>query len=504
MISLVPLYSLRPAPYNPRTLDEDRLELVCLSLRKLGFLLPLAATPDGEILSGHRRHTAAERMGLTQVPVMYVCVPPERLRGLNILFNRATNDIPVTLDESGLRDAVRRADAATLAAELPDIPLDGSAMYPCLQACDEDVTTLALANIDAFRRHACNVGTMLRKMGVTLPVVKDETGQIVNGIGRLEAAARKGDTTIPVVKIEQVKARFARAMLNLLSMDFTFQGSNADALRCGAFRRSRQRRKALGTGFVFPVFRRRNRDFDLTNPSHRDRWRQTCGNNVVDFGAGHEDEAAMLRAVGIRVTTFEPYPALRGLPQRKAGGASALRFLQEVRKGTAFTAVFLSSVLNSVPFPEDRQHVVRICAALCGPDTRLFAAARGTHCPNWRSLENGEILSRKGGEIRQFKLAQEPGIAIGDLSTVPKVQKFHSPQEFKALFARFFAVVDVGRKATSVTAACRGPLPIRPSELAASLRFEFNLPYPDGSRMALTRQALEAFSLRLGVDLEAA
>lgn len=50
-IELVPVSALHPAPYNPREADTERLELVALSLRKLGFLLPLVATKDGEILS---------------------------------------------------------------------------------------------------------------------------------------------------------------------------------------------------------------------------------------------------------------------------------------------------------------------------------------------------------------------------------------------------------------------------------------------------------------------
>ena len=37
-IELVPVASLRPALYNPREADGERLELVRLSLQKLGFL----------------------------------------------------------------------------------------------------------------------------------------------------------------------------------------------------------------------------------------------------------------------------------------------------------------------------------------------------------------------------------------------------------------------------------------------------------------------------------
>ena len=63
-----PASALRPALYNPREADAERLELVRLSLRKLGFLLPLVATTDGEILSGHQRHAVAVDMGAARVP----------------------------------------------------------------------------------------------------------------------------------------------------------------------------------------------------------------------------------------------------------------------------------------------------------------------------------------------------------------------------------------------------------------------------------------------------
>lgn len=47
-VELVPVERLKPAGYNPRRADAERLALVRLSLSRLGFLLPLVATPDGE------------------------------------------------------------------------------------------------------------------------------------------------------------------------------------------------------------------------------------------------------------------------------------------------------------------------------------------------------------------------------------------------------------------------------------------------------------------------
>ncbi|MCX4266938.1 MAG: ParB N-terminal domain-containing protein, partial [Firmicutes bacterium] len=69
MIRLVAIDAVQASDYNPRRNDEERLALVELSLRKLGFLLPIYADKSGEILSGHQRQLVARRLGFEQVPV---------------------------------------------------------------------------------------------------------------------------------------------------------------------------------------------------------------------------------------------------------------------------------------------------------------------------------------------------------------------------------------------------------------------------------------------------
>lgn len=86
---------LRPSTYNPRRADPERLRLVELSLRKLGWLIPIYADADGEILSGHQRHyVATERMGLEAGPVALTpTMNLESRKAMNIAFNRSTNDL---------------------------------------------------------------------------------------------------------------------------------------------------------------------------------------------------------------------------------------------------------------------------------------------------------------------------------------------------------------------------------------------------------------------------
>lgn len=57
MIKIEPISAVNPSTYNPRTADPKRLNLIELSLRKLGFIAPIYADANGEILSGHQRGT---------------------------------------------------------------------------------------------------------------------------------------------------------------------------------------------------------------------------------------------------------------------------------------------------------------------------------------------------------------------------------------------------------------------------------------------------------------
>ncbi len=69
-VEMVPIDNVVPAAYNPREADETRLQLLGTSLKKLGFILPLFATPEGHLLSGHQRVTVARTLGCTHVPVV--------------------------------------------------------------------------------------------------------------------------------------------------------------------------------------------------------------------------------------------------------------------------------------------------------------------------------------------------------------------------------------------------------------------------------------------------
>jgi hypothetical protein len=81
------------------------------------------------------------------------------------------------------------------------------------------------------------------------------------------------------------------------------------------------------------------------------------------------------------------------------------------------------------------------------------------------------------------------------------VQKYHTVSEFKDLFGQFFRSVKVEEFSNNINAACASARPVDPARLRAAIEFEFDLPYPDGTRMDLVKCAMDSFSKFLQITL---
>ncbi|MDD3182447.1 MAG: ParB N-terminal domain-containing protein [Alphaproteobacteria bacterium] len=500
MIKLVPIEAVRPSTYNPRKADPVRLKIIELSLRKLGWLLPIYADEDGEILSGHQRHYVAMRMGIKKVPVSYVPrMTLEERKAINIAFNRGTNDMQNSDAPDTLKLALEECNVFDIAADMPD----QKKTCPCLETEAVSIAPFLEANKGRWVPYTRNLAQMLRKRGIQMPVVATKDYKIVNGLGRVELAAERGEKEVPVVWITDAQAELASAMLNFLSMDFDIHTRYADLLRYNSFRRVRRVRETLGWGFVFAHYRKSVvKEYDVTAPENAKHWKNLYGTSVVDFGAGHLTETKILRSIGVRVSPFEPYRiGEKDIIDKAESLALTSAFLADIAAGTRYDSVFISSVLNSVPFKEDREHIACLCAALCGSKTRLYAVASARSHANWKNLAGCNQISERRLKECLFRLDYEGGISLGDFQSKPKVQKYHSQKEFYELFQPFFERVQVGERVHNVTAICAGPKPINPTQLKAAIAFEFDLPYPDGSRMGLVEEATSAYEKRLGIKL---
>lgn len=497
-MKLIELSALTPAAYNPRSVDPARLELVKLSLEKLGWLLPVYATADGEILSGHQRTHVAAALGYKQVPVEIMPDMDSNTRkAVNILFNRSTNDMDIGAITAEMKQELLKADPRRMAERMKS----RADCFPCMEATQEPIAPLLKINSGRWMPYACSIAKSLYGYGILMPIVADENGLVINGIGRLQMLAEKKVTHAPVIRLPPGQARFASAMLNLLSMDFAIEEKYGDLLRFNSFRRLRRSRSGLGRGFVFALIGNRPaHSFDLTDPKQAAQWIKKHGRSVMDFGAGHLTETDLLRKAGVLVTPFEPYHVDDKEQIDKPKSLDLARaFLDDVASGVKWDSLFISSVLNSVPFQKDREHIVKIVAACCGPRSRVYAVASSERQSDWADMTKN-YLNAKNLRSTKMVAGYEENVTLGDIQSAPKAQKYHTPRMFYDLFKTAFRTVDAGYDAgVNVRVIAADPLP--PKGLRKALEFEFDLPYPDGSRMGLAAEAVAAFEKRLGVKL---
>jgi hypothetical protein len=500
-VELVPIDSVTPSTYNPRRADPKRLDMIELSLRKLGFVLPIYC--DGnEIVSGHQRHHVAKRMGLTQIPVVRIkAMPIDERKAVNIVFNRGTNDMAFADTPKSLTAALDESGAVRMARRIRDLP--PKKMFPCMATEEVPIGELVKANSGLWNDHTRNITATLAGKGIVMPVVATKSLRVVNGIGRVEYLAEKKAKSAPVVFIAGNRADLAELLLNKLSMDFNIEERYQDLLRYNSFRRARRVRYELGQGFTFAAFPgKRSKDINLADRATLSRWIRKHGSSVVDFGAGHLHESDLLRSAGIHVNPFEPYRLGDGGEIDKTESlALTKKFLSDIRDGKQYSSVFISSVLNSVPFKKDREHIACIASALCNGGGRLYACASHENQSTNRSSKGAAFLNSEHRRRITFQLDYEPNITLGDFQDKPKVQKFHTEREFFDLFKQFFGAVEISVASNNVRAVCADPLPVNKKRLLKAIEFEFDLPYPDGSNMGLVDEAKKAFLKRIGVKL---
>src|SRR3990172_8063470 len=72
-MSMAPIDAIVPNPYQPRAnFAEDAIDELAASIREKGLLQPLLVRRDGhkyQLIAGERRLRAAQRSGLTRLPV---------------------------------------------------------------------------------------------------------------------------------------------------------------------------------------------------------------------------------------------------------------------------------------------------------------------------------------------------------------------------------------------------------------------------------------------------
>jgi ParB family transcriptional regulator, chromosome partitioning protein len=103
----LPIASLRPNPFQPRTrIDEAELTDLANSMQASGLLQPVIVRPrDGgyELIAGERRWRAAERLGWPKIPAVVKEVDDRTLLTLALIENLQRDDLSPIDEAAGYR-----------------------------------------------------------------------------------------------------------------------------------------------------------------------------------------------------------------------------------------------------------------------------------------------------------------------------------------------------------------------------------------------------------------
>ncbi len=103
----VPLSSVRPNPYQPRTrMDETALAELTASMEASGLLQPVVVRPRNgvyELIAGERRWRAAERLGWAKIPAVVRDVDDQTLLTLALVENLQRNDLSPIDEATGYK-----------------------------------------------------------------------------------------------------------------------------------------------------------------------------------------------------------------------------------------------------------------------------------------------------------------------------------------------------------------------------------------------------------------
>lgn len=486
---------LIPDAQNPRQSSEARMNLLRLSIARLGFLTPLLRqSSTGLLLSGHQRLTVAKSLGVTHVPVMDVDLDDDAVKGINILANRVSNDFSAFDTGSTAFEKLNLDEVIAAAEELPEH--DGT-HHAAMKCKEEEITPLLHRHSSEYDQKAALASNAMLRKGIRIPAVVTESGEVVNGIHRLFSARGAGLTKWPVVRIPEKFAHVARMMLNYLSMDYKADGEFRDLLRAGAFRRISNDKGTMPRTYRFWADDCRallDRDFQAESWA---RFRDVHGHTILDFGAGLCKVSPLLREKGMDAYDFEPYrfdpDELSDVPSPDYSRKMAREFLKSISNPRLkFDSIFMSAVLNSIPFPKDRIMVLAIVHALCTRATVVYGTCRDIKDFNY---EYGGARTPM-----HFAMDGEPGLRIGDAMRRPKIQKFHTTEEVRFLLGKFWTKVDTWSGGNIIFWRAKHAVSTNLKVLAQSLDFEFDLPYLDKTTMGLAEEAREAFAKRLMVN----
>lgn len=437
--------NLRGAEYNPRFIGDEDIDVLAKSIETLGMVKPLIVRGD-LLVAGHQRTKALRRMGVTKAPVYRL--PTETTTYDEVRFNQLHNGTDL--------------DRGDEAAVIP-VPLKlGYNIVP-----GECVEANWKATGAGVRKAICDLINRFGSWGGVVAV--QETGEVIH-CGQYAMAAATVMAPLTVYAVPEARRKEYAEKLGRAYGVFDYKNIQRETYvqsLAQKFRNIKGERKQTNSTLyrerVWPWLQ----EHDPLNEMR-----------ILDFGAGQGDSAAWMRRKGCKLWEVELFRRIGG--GMEFDKASIHRMINslcgEISKNGLFDVVVCDSVLNSVDTKEAEVAVTDMITAFTKPGGQLFFSGRGKE-----DLLSKQKATRDVGEGTNVWFLDEHGFTGLYRSGRWFFQMFHSKEQIMEIVGRL-GLQEAELKYVGQSWHVIGKVPDFYDEdrVRAAIKFEFELPLPDG------------------------
>lgn len=464
----ISLDDIKGAEYNPRFLSEEKFQKLRASIRELGIIKPLLVRIENKTtIAGHQRTKAMRAEGINTSPA-YV------LRNLNyadeVRFNQLHNACEVEVSPKA-----------------PKMRLTGvfePGQY--YRVKNRDIHIEALGDMNAM----CNIlAKLLIKYGDFACPLCTPDGRVHISAAYAWAAKVTGHDIDVLCLGEQ---KMARAVHYLSEQYGVF---SYDMLEKKTYQQRYAQKKRLRDGRKGEANSNRSFLYEKYALDYIHGLPKTT--RILDFGAGQKDYAFRLMREGYDVIAVEPYYQKPGTNDIDVAGniGDFKRVAAAIERRGLFDIVVCDSVLNSVDSKEAEQAVIHSVIGLCRPGGMVFISGRSYEKEAKRIAT--KVVRVEDSLVKFYDKDNFSGIfRNGEWF----YQKFHTAADIEAIAALISRKPAIYYNAQAFQiVACRDQQ-IDEERIIEGLRFEWNLPLPNGKRYGLSDTIEKSYRARRADD----
>lgn len=459
MIKSVSIDSIKPAPYNPRRIDEDDFASLCDSVSRLGIIVPVIVNrKNGTIIAGHQRTKAAKAIGMGEVPALFadnVSLADE------VKFNQIHNG---TDFDKGLTAWVKPRNET------------GFTKIPVSE-------NTAVCEVKAVVSEVCG---LIVRYGNVLSCVMTKSGEVFKSPAYADACRVLGIEANAYV-VSDDDASFAKSAFCTSYGVFSYEHLEKTTWVQGLAQLSRRTEKTRADGTKSKRTCKSRLYERLVIPDIEK------GMRILDFGAGKGLYASTLRENGHDIISLEFYHNNMTSINVSAGVRDIERLISSLETWGRFDAVVCDSVLNSVDSPDAERAVVGACSAMLKPGGTLYISGRPKE-----SVDKMMNFKKYGSVKNCFYFLDADGFTATFRRGNFYYQKFHTEDQVRDLIAENgFSLAKYSNDGNGWR--CKLVKEEESVNADFGIRFEFSLPYPGGRYEYADRMA-EALEKAKAID----